>query len=76
MVVYRSNFLQDKTDSSGTKIYNDIKSYISNLPPYTVLIMYYLLNDKRDRPNKNKKLATIGKSLTIVYCDKLKGTNI
>ncbi|NOW07795.1 DNA polymerase III subunit delta [Clostridium beijerinckii] len=72
VVVYRANFLQDKTDSSGSKIYNDLKNYISNLPPYTVLIMYYLLNDKRDRPNKNKKLATIGKSLTVVYCDKLK----
>ncbi len=59
VVVYRANFLQDKTDSSGSKIYNDLKNYISNLPPYTVLIMYYLLNDKRDRPNKNKKLRLL-----------------
>lgn len=72
VVVYRSSFLQEKSDSTGTKIYNDIKNYISNLPPYTVLIMYYLLNDKRDRPNKNKKLTTISKFLPIVYCDKLK----
>ena len=34
--------------------------------------MYYLLNDKRDRPNKNKKLTTVGKYLSIVHCDKLK----
>ena len=72
VIVYRANFLQDKTDSTGTKIYNDIKNYISNLPPYTILIMYYLLNDKRDRPNKNKKLTAVSKVVPIVYCDKLK----
>ncbi len=72
VIVYRASFLQDKSDSAGTKIYNDIKNYISNLPPYTILIMYYLLNDKRDRPNKNRKLTTIGKYLPIVHFDKLK----
>ena len=25
VIVYRANFLQDKSDSTGTKIYNDIK---------------------------------------------------
>lgn len=72
VLVYRASFMQDKSDSTGTKIYNQIKDYVLNLPPYTILIMYYLLNDKRDRPNKNKKLATIGKALSIVHCDKLK----
>jgi DNA polymerase-3 subunit delta len=72
VIVYRAKFLQEKNDSTGTKIYNDIKNYISNLPPYTILVMYYLLNDKRDKPNKNKKLTAIGKFLSIVYCDKLK----
>ncbi|MFW2491374.1 DNA polymerase III subunit delta [Clostridium chromiireducens] len=72
VVVYRASFLQDKSDSSGTKIYNNIKDYVLNLPPYTILIMYYLLSDKRDRPNKNKKLTTLGKTLPIVHCDKLK----
>jgi len=72
VLIYRASFLQDKSDSTGTKIYNDIKNYISNLPPYTILIMYYLLNDKRDRPNKSKKLTTVGKFLSIVHCDKLK----
>lgn len=72
VIVYRASFLQDKSDSTGTKIYNDIKNYISNMPPYTILIMYYLLSDKRDKPNKNKKLIPISKFLPIVYCDKLK----
>lgn len=72
VLIYRASFLQEKSDSTGTKIYNEIKKYISDLPPYTILIMYYLLNDKRERPNKNRKLATIEKSLTVVHCDKLK----
>jgi len=72
VIVYRANFLQDKSDSTGTKIYNEIKDYVSNLPPYTVLIMYYLLYDKRDKPNKNKKLVAIEKHLALVHCDKLK----
>lgn len=72
VVVYRASFLQDKSDSTGTKIYNDIKNYVSNMPPYTILIMYYLLNDKRDKPNKNKKLTPISKYLPIVYCNKLR----
>ena len=72
VIVYRANFLQDKSDSTGTKIYNDIKKYIENMPPYTILIMYYLCKDKRDKPSKNKKLTPIGKVLPIVYCDKLK----
>lgn len=72
VIVYRASFLQDKSDSSGTKVYNEIKNYVSDLPPYTVLIMYYLLNDKRDRPNKNKKMSTLEKYLPVVHCDKLK----
>lgn len=72
VVVYRANFLQEKSDSTGTKIYNDIKKYVENLPPDTILIMYYLLNDKRDKPNKNKKINATGKFLHVVHCDKLK----
>lgn len=72
VIVYRAGFLQEKSDSTGTKIYNDIKKYVSNLPPYTILIMYYLLHDKREKPNKNKKLHTMEKFLSIIHCDKLK----
>lgn len=72
VIVYRASFLQDKSDSSGTKVYNEIKNYVSDLPSYTVLIMYYLLNDKRDRPNKNKKISNLEKCLPVVHCDKLK----
>lgn len=72
VLIYRANFLQDKSDSTGSKIYNDIKNYVSNIPPYTILLMYYLCKDKRDKPNKNKKMTHLGKFMPIVYCDKLK----
>lgn len=72
VIVYRANFLQEKSDSSGTKIYNEMKKYVENIPPHTVLIMYYLFKDKRDKPNKNKKLTQLGKYISVVFCDKLR----
>ncbi|MBW6408524.1 DNA polymerase III subunit delta [Clostridium weizhouense] len=70
--VYRANFLRDKTDEASKKIYKSLKEYLSNMPPYTVLIMYYLFNDKREKANKNKKLISLDKSITVVHCDKLR----
>lgn len=72
VLVYRATFLQEKCDSTGTKIYNELKKYISDMPPYTILVMYYLCKDKRDKPNKNKKLTPIEKYFPVVFCDKLK----
>ena len=72
VVVYRANFLKEKSDKDGGKIYTEILKYIKDLPPHTVLIMYYLFNDKRDTPKKNKKLTTLDKYVKVVHCDKLK----
>ena len=72
VVVYRANFLKEKPDKDGTKVYTEILNYIKDLPSHIVLIMYYLFNDKRDTPKKNKKLATLDKYVKVVHCDKLK----
>lgn len=72
VLVYRANFLKDKTEKDGAKVYGDISKYITNIPDSTVLIMYYLFNDKRDTPKKNRKLTTLDKYIKIVHCDKLK----
>ena len=72
VLVYRANFLKDKADSAATKTYNELKDYLKDMPPYTVLVMYYLLNDKRDTPKKNKKLMGLDKLTTIVHFEKLK----
>ena len=45
------------------RIYNDIKKYVADMPPYTTLLMYYLCKDKRDKPNKNKKIKLLKKRL-------------
>ena len=72
VVVYRSSFLKDKTDSAGTKTYNEVLKYLKDLPPYTVLIMYYLFNDKRDTPKKSNKVKALDTVSKVVYFDKLK----
>lgn len=72
VVVYRASFLKDKTDALGTKLYNDLLKYLKDLPPYTVLIMYYLFNDKRDTPKKSNKVKALEKVSKVVYFDKLK----
>ena len=72
VVVYRSNFLKEKPDKDGAKTYTEILKYIKDLPSHTILIMYYLFNDKRDTPKKNKKLTTLDKYVKVVHCDKLK----
>ena len=42
------------------------------MPPYTILIMYYIFSDKRETPRKNKKLMSLDKITSIVYFEKLK----
>ena len=62
VVVYRSNFLKDKCDASLTKLYTEILNYIKGFTiSYTVLIMYYLFNDKRDTPKKSSKIRSLDK---------------
>ena len=72
VLVYRANFLKDKTDSTEKKTYTDMSKYLKDMPSHTVLIMYYLFNDKRETPKKNKKLNTLDKVCTIVHSEKLK----
>ena len=72
VVVYRANFLKEKSDSTGNAIFKEIKEYLKDMPPYTILIMYYIFNDKRETPKKNKKLMSLDKITSIVYFEKLK----
>jgi DNA polymerase III subunit delta len=72
VVVYRAAFLKDKSDSSATKIYNELLKYLKDIPPYTVLIMYYLFNDKRDNPRKNNRIKSLDKVSKVVHFDRLK----
>ena len=72
VLVYRANFLKDKPDKEGAKTYTEILKYIKDLPQHTILIMYYLFNDKRDTPKKSNKVKALEKVSKVVYFDKLK----
>ena len=72
ILVKRANFIKDKTDSAGTKLYNELKGYLKDIPEFTTLIMYFVFDDKRDTPNKNRKIMSIDKLTTVVHVDKLK----
>ncbi|MFQ6999900.1 MAG: DNA polymerase III subunit delta [Clostridium sp.] len=72
VIVYRANFLKEKSDSTGNSIFKEIKEYLKDMPPYTILIMYYIFSDKRETPRKNKKLMSLDKITSIVYFEKLK----
>lgn len=76
VVIFRANFLKDKVDASSTKIYKRCEEYIKNPPAHCRFLLYYLLEDKRDNPTKNKKLMSLDKSCTVVKADRLKGDKL
>lgn len=69
VVVYRSAFLNEKQDA---KMIQKLKDYVKDIPSFTILIMYTLLKDKRDKPTKNKNIMAFDKSIELVFCDKLR----
>jgi len=76
--IYRAEFLEDATskgNNDGKKIdFNELSKYITTLPSYTILIMYYIFETDRDKiSNKVKKLES---KATVVKIDKLKGASL
>ncbi|MEG0772375.1 DNA polymerase III subunit delta [Clostridium sp.] len=76
--IYRSTFLEDANgvgSNNGKKVdFNELFKYINNMPEYTILIMYYIFDNDRDKiSSKVKKLD--GKA-TVVKIDKLKGQTL
>lgn len=74
VVLYRANFLSDNGDSKSSKLFEDINSYIDKISPYTILIMYYVFDNKREKPSK--KLFKLDKKSYIVKADKIRGANL
>lgn len=70
--VYRANFLKGKLDSVAEKNHKQMIEYMKDLPDYTVVIMYNVFQDKREKPTKNKNIMAFDKNCNIVFCDKLK----
>lgn len=74
VVLYRADFLSDNSDSKGNKMFENISLYIDKLSPYTLLIMYYVFDNKREKPSK--KLMKLDKRSCIVRADKIRGANL
>lgn len=74
IVIYRADFLSDRTkntNKNGDDILKKIKEYSNNLPKQSILIMYYIFqNDREKTSNKVKKLD---KNACVVEFTKLKG---
>jgi DNA polymerase III subunit delta len=74
VVVYRAEFLGEGEDKSFNKSYEELQKYLDNPAEYTILIVYYVFKEDREKPsNRIKKLDK--KACTVKF-DKLKGMNL
>lgn len=74
VVIYRSSFLKEGEDKEETNKFNKLYKYLENPAPYSILIVYYVFQDEREKAsNKIKKLE---KKAFCVKFDKLKGMNL
>lgn len=69
--VFRADFLRDS--KKDTKDLDKLKNYAKIIPPYTILVLYYVFEDDREKLSTNvKKLQNL---CEVVKIDKLKGMN-
>lgn len=74
VIVFRADFLGAKDDRESKKKVEDFQGYLSTLPPYTILLMYYVFSDDREKVSNNIK--KLDKLATLVQVDKLKGNRL
>ncbi|SHJ46280.1 DNA polymerase III, delta subunit [Hathewaya proteolytica DSM 3090] len=72
--IYRADFLADKDSKEGeggNSISKYLEKYIGNMPPYTVLLLYYIFKSNREKPSSIlKRLEKHG--AVVVKVDKLR----
>lgn len=74
VVVYRAEFLGESEDRAFNKAFEMLQKYVENPASHTILIVYYVFSEDREKPsNKIKKLEK--KTCTVKF-DKLKGMNL
>lgn len=74
VVVFRANFLGGKEDRESKKKVEEFHKYLSSLPPYTILLIYYVFSDDREKPSNH--LKKLEKVANLVKVDKLKGSRL
>lgn len=70
-LIYRANFLKDKVDKSMDKVFKNLTKYIEDIPKDSILIMYYIFEN--DREKESLKLKKLDKKAEVVKFSKLKG---
>lgn len=61
-----NNFFDNKGAASDISPFNSLKKYIKDLPQNTILIMCYVLDNKRDTIKKNSKIKSLDKVSNVV----------
>ncbi|AJA48391.1 DNA polymerase III, delta subunit [Clostridium pasteurianum DSM 525 = ATCC 6013] len=74
IVVYRADFLSDRTkhiNKNGDTILKKLKKYSEDFPKQSILIMYYVFDN--DREKISSKVKRLDKNACVVEFTKLKG---
>ncbi|BDR67822.1 DNA polymerase III subunit delta [Clostridium tetani] len=72
VLIYRANFLGKNKKSEG--VYSAFKKYLENIPENTVLVLYYIFKEKRERVEN--KVLKLNKKCDIIEIKDLKGRDL
>lgn len=74
VTVYRCTFFKDDEKKEGNAKIKELKAYVKDLPPYTVLIFYCFLDNELEKVNK--EINSFDKFCKVVKIDKFKGDKL
>lgn len=74
VVVYRAEFLGEGEDRTFNKTFDMLQKYVDNPAEHTILIIYYVFSEDREKPSG--KIKKLEKKVCTVKFDKLKGMNL
>lgn len=74
VVVYRAEFLGEGEDRAFNKNFEMLQKYAESPAKSTILIIYYVFKEDREKPSG--KIKKLDKKTSVVKFDKLKGINL
>lgn len=74
VVIFRADFLGESEDKAANKNYEALSSYLNNPAKHTILIVYYVFSEDREKPSY--KIKKLEKKASVAKFDKLKGFNL
>lgn len=61
-----NNFIDNQGAASNISSFNLLKKYIKDFPQNTILIMCYVIDNKRDTIKKNSKIKSLDKLVNVI----------